>query len=220
MPPPPAYGAAPLPPAAVGGGDQQQQQQQQQRSATTTTTSTTVFVTVGSTKFDPLIRAVDQPRFADALVARGYTRLVMQIGRCAVRCGVVAVRAFGCRTLRPSPPAERCVLPPPSCHPPHLTLSGGTVPPLPFSCLTAPHPPLLACLCLPCRAEYTPRRLLPPNSRCARLHSGLWVEYFDFAPSLAEHLRGAALVISHAGERAPRCAAATSDAKLDPCVRV
>lgn len=48
-------------------------------------------------------------------------------------------------------------------------------------------------------ASYTPRRLLPPNRRIARLHSGLAVEYFDYAPSLADHLRSAALVISHAG---------------------
>lgn len=51
----------------------------------------------------------------------------------------------------------------------------------------------------PHRAEYRPRRLLPPNRRTGRLHNGLAVEYFDFAPSLAEHLRGAALVVSHAG---------------------
>ena len=43
----------------------------------------TVFVTVGTTKFDALIRAVDQQAFADVLVAAGYTRLVMQIGRWA-----------------------------------------------------------------------------------------------------------------------------------------
>ncbi|KAI7837467.1 hypothetical protein COHA_008725 [Chlorella ohadii] len=89
----------------------------------------TVFVTVGTTKFDALIRAVDQQAFADVLVAKGYTRLVMQIGR----------------------------------------------------------------------AEYRPRRLLPPNRRTGRLHNGLAVEYFEFAPSLAEHLRSAALVVSHAG---------------------
>ncbi|EFN58332.1 hypothetical protein CHLNCDRAFT_34478 [Chlorella variabilis] len=81
----------------------------------------TVFVTVGTTKFDALIRAVDQQAFADVLVAAGYTRLVMQIGRWA---GGEAVGGPG-------------------------------------------------------------RRLV--------------VEYFDFAPSLAEHLRAAALVISHAG---------------------
>lgn len=51
----------------------------------------------------------------------------------------------------------------------------------------------------PHRAEYRPRRLLPPNRRTGRLHNGLAVEYFDFAPSLAEHLRSAALVVSHAG---------------------
>lgn len=51
-------------------------------------------------------------------------------------------------------------------------------------------------------AEYTPRRLFPPNSRTAQLHNGLAVEFFDFAPSLAAHMEAAALVISHAGERA------------------
>ena len=48
----------------------------------------TVFVTVGTTKFDALIRAVDQQAVADALVARGYTRLVMQVleQRCSRVC--------------------------------------------------------------------------------------------------------------------------------------
>jgi beta-1,4-N-acetylglucosaminyltransferase len=41
----------------------------------------TVFVTVGTTRFDALIRAVDRRAFADVLVAAGYTRLIMQIGR-------------------------------------------------------------------------------------------------------------------------------------------
>jgi len=40
----------------------------------------TVFVTVGTTKFDALIEAIDDLRVADALVARGYDRLVMQVG--------------------------------------------------------------------------------------------------------------------------------------------
>lgn len=89
----------------------------------------TVFVTVGTTKFDALIRAVDQGAVADALAACGYTRLVMQVGA----------------------------------------------------------------------SGYTPHRLFPPNSRVGRTHAGLAVEYFDYAPSLADHLASAALVISHAG---------------------
>jgi beta-1,4-N-acetylglucosaminyltransferase len=48
-------------------------------------------------------------------------------------------------------------------------------------------------------AGYKPHRLFPPNSRTGHLHNGLAVEYFDYAPSLATHLGGAALVISHAG---------------------
>lgn len=39
-----------------------------------------VFVTVGTTKFDMLIEAVDDPAVASALAARGYTHLIMQIG--------------------------------------------------------------------------------------------------------------------------------------------
>lgn len=40
----------------------------------------TVFVTVGTTKFDALIQAVDTIEFADALVKQGYTALVIQKG--------------------------------------------------------------------------------------------------------------------------------------------
>ncbi len=40
--------------------------------------SRTVLVTVGSTKFDDLIRAVDSQPFADELVAQGYNKLIMQ----------------------------------------------------------------------------------------------------------------------------------------------
>jgi UDP-N-acetylglucosamine transferase subunit ALG13 len=38
-----------------------------------------VFVTVGTTKFDALIRACDRQALADALVERGYSRLIMQV---------------------------------------------------------------------------------------------------------------------------------------------
>lgn len=66
------------------------------------------------------------------------------------------------------------------------------------------------------RAEYIPRRLLPPNSRSTRLHNGLAVEYFDFAPSLADHLRGAALVISHAGGERTRAGGPEGGGGLGP----
>ena len=38
-----------------------------------------VLVTVGSTKFDQLIRAVDTQAFADALHERGYDSLLVQV---------------------------------------------------------------------------------------------------------------------------------------------
>jgi len=39
-----------------------------------------VLVTVGTTHFDALISAVDQPSVADVLAARGYTKLIIQAG--------------------------------------------------------------------------------------------------------------------------------------------
>ena len=41
--------------------------------------SRTAFVTVGTTKFDALIAAVDTAAAAEALSSRGYDRLVMQV---------------------------------------------------------------------------------------------------------------------------------------------
>lgn len=40
----------------------------------------TAFVTVGTTKFDALIRAVDSPQVVEALRQRGFTRLQIQLG--------------------------------------------------------------------------------------------------------------------------------------------
>ena len=39
-----------------------------------------VFVTVGTTRFDALIAAVDTPEFAQALLDKGYTYLIIQAG--------------------------------------------------------------------------------------------------------------------------------------------
>ena len=38
------------------------------------------FVTVGTTRFDALIRAVDDPRVVEALRRRGFQRLTIQLG--------------------------------------------------------------------------------------------------------------------------------------------
>ena len=43
----------------------------------------TVLVTVGTTCFDALVRAVDDPAVAEALAARGYTKLIIQARRVA-----------------------------------------------------------------------------------------------------------------------------------------
>ena len=41
----------------------------------------TVFVTVGTTSFDALVRAVDTREVKDELLKRGYTHLIIQMGR-------------------------------------------------------------------------------------------------------------------------------------------
>lgn len=41
----------------------------------------TVFVTVGTTCFDALVRAVDTREVKDELLKRGYTHLIIQMGR-------------------------------------------------------------------------------------------------------------------------------------------
>lgn len=41
----------------------------------------TVFVTVGTTCFDALVRAMDTREVKDGLLKRGYTHLIIQMGR-------------------------------------------------------------------------------------------------------------------------------------------
>ncbi|XP_029297877.1 UDP-N-acetylglucosamine transferase subunit ALG13 homolog [Cottoperca gobio] len=59
----------------------------------------TVFVTVGTTSFDELIESVTCPETVQALKARGYERLVLQVGRgsllpAADRCPHVRLEAY------------------------------------------------------------------------------------------------------------------------------
>ncbi|GAX74540.1 hypothetical protein CEUSTIGMA_g1989.t1 [Chlamydomonas eustigma] len=44
------------------------------------TASRIIFVTVGTTKFDALIKAIDDIEFADAAIGCGYNRLIVQRG--------------------------------------------------------------------------------------------------------------------------------------------
>ena len=89
----------------------------------------TVLVTVGTTKFDALVKAVDSADVAHALVARGYTRLVIQKGM----------------------------------------------------------------------GKHQIQTLVPVGSLDNQLSNGLQVQVFEFAPSLAENMQAADLIISHAG---------------------
>jgi beta-1,4-N-acetylglucosaminyltransferase len=93
------------------------------------TMDASVLVTVGTTRFDALVRAVDTPEFAAALLARGYRGLVIQAGD----------------------------------------------------------------------GDYRPHRIFPPHCTSFRMPSGLYIEWFDYAPSLEPYIAAAKLVISHAG---------------------
>jgi UDP-N-acetylglucosamine transferase subunit ALG13 len=183
----------------------------------------TVFVTVGTTRFDALSSAADSQELAAALLEAGFTRLVMQVRRPAPEqrvlleqrrlCGTAGWCAcrLGCRTSRlrvagrvadPVGGRRRAAvggrqarglrrlapcLPRPAPPPPPTTLTH-----------THTHRRLQVG-----SGGYRPHRLLPPNSRCGVLRSGLSVEWFDYAPSLTDLIGGAALVISHAGEGQP-----------------
>ncbi|KAL6570982.1 hypothetical protein OROGR_000532 [Orobanche gracilis] len=82
----------------------------------------TVFVTVGTTCFDSLVRAVDMQEVRDALFRKGYADLVIQMGR----------------------------------------------------------------------GSYTPTKSIGGDGSVS-------VDYFTFSPSIADYLKSASLVISHAG---------------------
>ena len=62
-----------------------------------------MLVTVGTTNFDALVRALDRPETAEALVALGYTRLVLQIGATAAYEPAELVPAGAGRGESPSP---------------------------------------------------------------------------------------------------------------------
>ncbi|TGZ39023.1 Uncharacterized protein DBV15_02387 [Temnothorax longispinosus] len=61
----------------------------------------TVFVTVGTTKFDDLITTVLSRAVLEALSARGYKHLILQIGNsdlkpdCTARYGFRKIETFG-----------------------------------------------------------------------------------------------------------------------------
>ncbi|XP_053979132.1 UDP-N-acetylglucosamine transferase subunit ALG13 homolog [Hylaeus anthracinus] len=59
-----------------------------------------VFVTVGTTKFDELIKTVLTTEILEALSLKAYNKLILQIGKtslvpnCVPRCGFVAIEYF------------------------------------------------------------------------------------------------------------------------------
>jgi len=60
-----------------------------------------VFVTVGTTLFDALVRAVDTQEVKEELYAKGYTHLLIQIGRGSYIPSRVSVNLGPVATLSP-----------------------------------------------------------------------------------------------------------------------
>lgn len=115
-----------------------------------------VFVTVGTTSFDALVKAVVSPNVKDELHKRGYTHLLIQMGR-----GIY------------SPPkvllCHYCVL-----EESLIALSSDVY--------------IFCSLCL--------NFLIQCDGADG---SSLAVDYFTFSSSIADYIRSASLVISHAG---------------------
>ncbi|XP_076766023.1 alg13 UDP-N-acetylglucosaminyltransferase subunit [Xylocopa sonorina] len=63
-------------------------------------TKSIVFVTVGTTKFDELIRTLLTSEILEALSSKGYNELVLQVGKtlyvpdCTPRCGFTRIEYF------------------------------------------------------------------------------------------------------------------------------
>lgn len=114
-----------------------------------------VFVTVGTTKFDALIAAVDTNAVAEALLAKGFTELIMQV--CDISISIH--RLLSKRGIRPS----RCVW--------RVCC---------FSSVSHLHPPCWQVG----KGSYTPKVLCPAGSTTHTLPGGLRVQWFEYAPSL------------------------------------
>ena len=63
----------------------------------------TVFVTVGTTQFDELIKTITSAAMLDVLVERGFTRLLVQTGRGTYDVGEVAREDITVETYKYKP---------------------------------------------------------------------------------------------------------------------
>jgi UDP-N-acetylglucosamine transferase subunit ALG13 len=132
-----------------------------------------VLVTVGSTKFDELIKALDDERIAEALVAKGYDKLILQasLHNPIYPLTLEQRRQDSRHKIAVCLPSDRNPMP---CSPwKHLWQVGA--------------------------GSYVPCVLLPRGRHSNEMPNGLSVESFDYVPSLAQYMEAAALIISHAG---------------------
>ena len=141
----------------------------------------TAFVTVGTTKFDALIRAVDDMRVVDALRQRGFRRLNIQLGSGFYLPTVLCTRS-STHAVLPDGFTVRSASA-------HLDASraGGRA---------QGQAPLQCCERLGCRVctSYDTALVGGWAEECC-----VQVDWFDFAPSLQQLMQEADLIISHAG---------------------
>ncbi|KAF3782831.1 hypothetical protein EJ110_NYTH22976 [Nymphaea thermarum] len=116
-----------------------------------------VFVTVGTTCFDALVRAVDSEEVRTILLNKGYTDLLIQLGRGSFRPSKVLNLPFIRYWL--------------------------------YSML----------IFLMVGHIFLSLLMVIFSVQSAGDNGSLVVDYFTFSPSIADHLRSASLVISHAG---------------------
>ena len=131
--------------------------------------SKTAFVTVGTTRFDALVEAVDSPRFERALLSRGFGRLVVQAGAGGhapegLLLGLGAKEKREKKKKKGSSAAAAAVA---AAGAAALTLAA---------------------------SKRTTRLAMIGTSA-----GGLSVEFFDYAPSLKDYFSSADLVVTHAG---------------------
>jgi len=67
----------------------------------------TVFVTVGTTRFDKLVAAVLAPAVLQELAGRGYRRMTVQFGREPRQPAMYVGRSGGCAGQLQGPPPMR-----------------------------------------------------------------------------------------------------------------
>jgi len=154
----------------------------------------TVFVTVGTTKFDQLIEAIDSRAFAEACVAQGYRRLLVQSGRGTYYPAVLESMASSSSSSRG--PDENQVARRRSSHVRRAPATSSA-----RSCLgpIIPPPPHSFVSTMELQGDVREFSLVVSGGREKGSTVSLEVTIFEYATSLQPMFEAADLVVTHAG---------------------